>query len=261
MSRLDLSAVVTVLIGAAWVGCGGSTFSAGGSGGASSDSVGSSGTSAGSSGSTGAGGNTSAGGNGGSTGGGGMGGAGGKGGSDSAGAGGGKLDAGGTGGQPVDASRPDGALACAGSVTFHMSAANGRSSDYCVGSQCSNVWVTVTAMGGTPVTFSQGCTPWCGDCQPVACPPGLCFLPQPMNAQGETFTWDGTNWAQGTCGAQTVCRAHQCAVPGKYVARMCAARSTPDAGTFSACSQLATPICVDVPFDYPSPTTVEGVIN
>jgi hypothetical protein len=142
-----------------------------------------------------------------------------------------------------------------------MSAANGRSSDFCVGSQCSNVWVTVTTGTGSAVTFFQGCVASCSNCMPVACPPVLCALPQPMKAQGESFTWDGTEWDPGMCGAQMTCRSHQCAARGSYVAKMCASRSVLDAGPFGQCSPTPTLTCVDVPFDYPSATVVEGMIN
>jgi len=41
---------------------------------------------------------------------------------------------------------------------------------------------------------------------------------------------------------------------------MCAYRSTSDAGT-GYCMAVENPTCVDVPFDYPSGTLVEGVLN
>jgi hypothetical protein len=83
-----------------------------------------------------------------------------------------------------------------------------------------------------------------------------------MKPDGETTTWDGTYFEPGQCGnGQIACHNKQCAPPGKYVATMCASRSTSDAGTVGFCMASATPTCVDVPFDYPSATTVEGVIG
>jgi len=78
--------------------------------------------------------------------------------------------------------------------------------------------------------------------------------------EGETFTWDGTLWEQSRCGLQVSCVNQVCATPhGKYIARMCASRTTSDAGTF--CMSAPTPTCVDVPFDYPTMATVEGVLK
>ncbi len=53
----------------------------------------------------------------------------------------------------------------------------------------------------------------------------------------------------------------QCAAPGRYIATMCGSRSTPDGGQFGRCSLNATPTCVSVPFDYPGPMVVEGMIR
>jgi hypothetical protein len=143
-----------------------------------------------------------------------------------------------------------------------MSAANGNNADYCVGAQCSAVWLTVTTSDGSPVTFSQGCAASCTDCVFVACPPVACALPQPMKTDGETTTWDGSDWRAGTCGAQmTTCRARTCAAPGKYIAHMCASRKSQDAGALSQCSPAPTQTCVDVPFAYPTDVVVQGTIN
>jgi hypothetical protein len=49
-----------------------------------------------------------------------------------------------------------------------------------------------------------------------------------------------------------------CAAPGRYVATMCAARRTDDAGPNALCVPTLNPTCVDVEFDYPSASIVEG---
>ncbi len=146
-----------------------------------------------------------------------------------------------------------------GTVTFHMTAGGGSNSNYCVGSACTFVWVRVTSPDGKSMPFSQDCVAKCDDCQPVGCP-GLCIAPQRMKPEGETLAWDGTYWDPSTCGAQVQCRSRRCAAPGRYTAQMCAYRSTSDAGT-GYCMAVENPTCVDVPFDYPSGTLVEGVLN
>jgi hypothetical protein len=83
-----------------------------------------------------------------------------------------------------------------------------------------------------------------------------------MKPQGESYKWDGTLWEQGKCGAQQniACVNQVCSTPpGKYIARMCANRATSDAGSF--CMSDPTPTCVDVPFDYPAPGPVTGVLK
>jgi hypothetical protein len=196
---------------------------------------------------------------------GGYGGTGSSGGAAGSGAGGsgGRRDAGstgGSGGQMTDA-RPD-AVACDAvatiPVTFHMTAANGV--DYCI-NNCASVWVSILpAGGGAPLSVSRGCTTTCSQCQPIACG-AACIAPQHIKPEGETFTWDGTLWEPGKCGAQNASCVNQlCATPhGKYIARMCASRSTSDAGGF--CMSVPEVTCVDVPFDYPTTSIVEGVLK
>src|SRR5260370_20427091 len=67
---------------------------------------------------------------------------------------------GGTTSAPPNDGCSDGSAACrVSTVTFHLSAANGMSSDWCVGLHCTSEWVTVTAaLSGKPIPLSQGCT-------------------------------------------------------------------------------------------------------
>jgi hypothetical protein len=207
--------------------------------------------------STGSGGNgtggSSTGGNGGSSGSGGSS----TGGSAIGGSGGSTAGGGGTGGTN---GHPDAAVDCtAGTVTFHMTEAAGT--DYCVGVQCTNVWVSVKTMDGKTMSLSGGCLTSCDVCLPIACGAGACIAPQHMKPEGQTLTWDGTYQVQSTCGAGLTCQNKQCAAPGKYIATMCANRSTSDAGINGFCMADQTPTCVEVPFEYPSATTVEGVVG
>src|SRR6187399_929428 len=54
---------------------------------------------------------------------------------------------GGSGGPSEDAGN-DAPASCPGTVTFQLTAENGRSADWCVGSNCGDVWVTVTSATG-----------------------------------------------------------------------------------------------------------------
>jgi hypothetical protein len=179
-------------------------------------------------------------------------------GSHSGGSGGGTATGGGgTGGSTGHA---DAAVDCtAGTVNFHMTEASGT--DYCVGVQCTISWVSVKSMSGKVMSLSGGCLTSCDVCMPIACGAAACIAPQHITPEGKTVTWDGTYQEPGKCGAGITCQNKQCAAPGRYVATMCANRSTSDAGAGGFCMADQTPTCVDVPFDYPSATTVEGVVG
>jgi hypothetical protein len=164
----------------------------------------------------------------------------------------------GTGGSGTGGNGGTAGICTAGATAFHMSAASGNDADYCVGLQCSAVWMTISSLDGVEMPIAVPCETPCTTCQPIGCP-ALCIAPQPMKAGGERITWDGTFWEASTCGSNTACRQHACAAPGRYKVKMCAAPRTSDAGPF--CMPGATPTCAELEFDYPSPATVEGVLQ
>jgi hypothetical protein len=151
----------------------------------------------------------------------------------------------------------DAGICVAGNVSFHMSAAGGKTADYCVTTDCLGGWVSVRSMGGAALSLLQECTTTCDECIPTAC---RCIPAQTMKAQGETLAWKGTYWQPSTCKDAAACVNSRCLPPGKYIATMCASRRTSDAGGVDSCTSDAQPICTDVEFDYPSATVVEGVI-
>lgn len=171
---------------------------------------------------------------------------------------GGGSGSGGAGGTTI---HTDGGLQChAGMTKFHMTEASGT--DYCVGTQCTLSWVSVKAMNGKSMSLSGGCVTTCDVCRPIACAASLaCVAPQHMTPEGQSITWDGTYYEPSTCGAGLSCQDKQCAPPGRYIATMCANRSTSDAGMAGFCQAAPTPTCVDVEFDYPTAATVEGVVG
>jgi len=54
------------------------------------------------------------------------------------------------------------------------------------------------------------------------------------------------------------CANQHCVPAGKYIARMCANKTLSDTGSF--CMSVSMPTYIDVPFDFPTPDTVEGVL-
>jgi hypothetical protein len=140
-----------------------------------------------------------------------------------------------------------------------MSAAD-PASHYCVGLRCSQDWMVIESPAGA-FPLSLGCSTTCDDCRAVACP-DLCAAPVPMQADGEHLTWDGTYWPNSTCAGGTLgCRYKKCAPPGRYLAKMCAAPSTPGSAPAGFCTPGPTTTCVEVEFDYPGTATVEGVLR
>ena len=152
----------------------------------------------------------------------------------------------------------DAPVACtSGTASFHLRAADGRNASYCVGLDCSEEWVTVRTPEGARMPLTLGCNTTCEACRPVSCPL-ICISPKRIKEDGERLTWDGTYWPEAKCGAeQHPCRNKRCASPGKYVARMCVAANA-DAG--QSCVFHGAPKCVEVEFEYPSATVVEGAI-
>jgi len=175
---------------------------------------------------------------------------------------GGRFDggSGGAGGQPVDAGSD--ATACDLSqplpVTFRLRVQSG--SDYCTNA-CGAPWVSIYKTGSDqPLVISRGCTTDCSQCQPVACPAIACIAPQHVPHDGETLTWDGTAWQSSKCGPQNLtCTSPTCGTPpGRYIARMCAYKAASDAGPY--CMAVSAITCVDVPFEYPTSSAVEGTL-
>ena len=92
-----------------------------------------------------------------------------------------------------------------------------------------------------------------------ACPPVAC-ISQVVTAEGLKRAWDETQWLGSTCGAMAMtCIAAHCVPPGKYKAKMCAAKnSSPDS---NLCALGGTPTCTEVEFELPGATTVQATIS
>jgi hypothetical protein len=83
------------------------------------------------------------------------------------------------------------------------------------------------------------------------------FSRSELGPKGATQSWDGAYFDPGTCGASRSCATLRCAVPGHYVARMCACQSIPPDGDCTNPESDGV-ICLDVPFDYPAQATIAG---
>jgi hypothetical protein len=120
--------------------------------------------------------------------------------------------------------------------------------------------------------ISDRCRTSCSACEPIlscACP-----APERIKAEGKTITWTGGGFETSDClggnkkedggiwedaGVSMPCLKDQvCVRAGRYVASMCALHNDSDA---QACpAPFASYTCVDVPFDYPGDSLVEGVL-
>jgi hypothetical protein len=77
---------------------------------------------------------------------------------------------------------------------------------------------------------------------------------------GTKLEWDGTYYAQSTCGSGLTCAAKAHAKPGKYTAAFCA---TPGelgvvANNVAQCVRSGAELCRTVEFDFPADTVVKG---
>jgi hypothetical protein len=155
---------------------------------------------------------------------------------------------------------PDGGGACSGQAASFQLTTKGP---FCRGhaGDCSNTWLTILGPDGKALGFDNLCGTDCATCLTKPCP-NLCAAPSPIPAAGVTEMWNGTYYTSETrvCnGVGTGCFQARCAVPGRYVARMCGYATVGGGGL--PCTGAPTPTCTDVPFDWPTTGTVSGTIG
>jgi hypothetical protein len=175
-----------------------------------------------------------------------------------AGAGGGSSD-GGAGASGADGSHDGGSSP--GTVTLRLVLPSTQS--FCDEVICGpppHIAILTTTGQLVPTTMPFCSTPCSTDCKPVSCGGlGACGA-RGLAFSGAELTWDGSTYPTSTCGAGTACYTPQFVAPGRYVARMCATPGTvvtPDGGE-AACTTTGVTQCVDVAFDLPGPSPVEG---
>lgn len=170
--------------------------------------------------------------------------------------------AGGAGGSGGTSSGDAAQASCSGQVTFHLMAPSGHAAEYCNHLPCAfATGLTILDGAGQGLTLTEDCGMTdCDRCAASFCS-GACPAAQPLTESGEEFTWNGVVWvADGTCGAGTACTQRHCATPGRYTAHLCAYPNQQPDAAFSCGSVSQNPVCVDVPFDYPTNDTVTGTL-
>lgn len=146
-----------------------------------------------------------------------------------------------------------------GSVTVTFEVPSSKT--YCQQGECgaSTSILIKDAAGNGLLRYPGDCYTPCETCEMLPCP-GYACQPQGYAITGESFEWDGTYYAQQSCGAGTSCLAHSYAKPGKYTAVMCATPGTlaPDVNQVQQCTATGPAECVEVPFDFPTDQSVTG---
>jgi len=147
---------------------------------------------------------------------------------------------------------------CTSSVTLRMLPPTSGTdpAQYCVDPMCGANWLTISPVGGTPLTLGFPCGAVdCTTCDTTACPAAPCAF-QVLPSQGLAFTWNGTVYTEvADCGSS--CVAAQCMPPGRYVAQMCASKA--DSVGADTCAASATVVCAaPVEFTLPGDGEVEA---
>ncbi len=156
-----------------------------------------------------------------------------------------QVDAGGEG--PPD----DGGECGSGQVTFQVAAPGGvwAVADW-FGADYGCFWLTLSNADGSVLDLDNPTEVKvdCRDCTSKGRAIGCGY--EPVGDAGVSITWNGEHFTLGTCGStSTTCAAPTCAPPGQYVATMC---GFPESGS-------GPQQCIEVPFTYPSASTVTGI--
>ncbi len=153
-----------------------------------------------------------------------------------------------------------GATVCTNAtVTVQVVPAASTGVQWCMGQStgCSSNWLTIRDSSGD-IVLSNSCMTPCDTCMMMGCPV-ICAIPSELGVQGLTYTWNGTYYKAGTCGASaSPCLSPQCAPAGQYTAKVCGfANPTPDAGYGCANASSSTQVsCVEKPFEFPSSASI-----
>jgi hypothetical protein len=121
--------------------------------------------------------------------------------------------------------------------------------------------LSITTTAGNELPLSVGfCAIDCSkSCEVHPCDL-LCPIGTAVAVTKVEQTWDGSYFAQSTCGKNTTaCTETRYVLPGRYLARLCAtpgAVATADAGN-QICTAVGQPECVETMFDIPGPSPIE----
>jgi len=160
--------------------------------------------------------------------------------------------------------QPDsGANSSPGTVTLHLALASTTS--FCDPPEvaCSPSHIGITTLAGQALQVVTGTCPLIcsSQCVPPPCADGQC-PPSGQAVTEATLTWDGSYYESSTCGQGWGCWMRKFVGPGRYFAHMCA---TPGMlgqgdGGWPTCTATGQQECVDTPFDFPGPSTVEATL-
>ncbi len=95
---------------------------------------------------------------------------------------------------------------------------------------------------------------FCSNCSTSICTNLYCG-PMVMSSGSASITWQGAYGEASTCGQNVACSHGRCVASGHYIAHFCAT-----AATSSGCDVFGAQTCIDVPFDFPTSTTVQAVL-
>lgn len=115
--------------------------------------------------------------------------------------------------------------------------------------------ITIRSLHGEqPLVLSPGRNATlCASCAAPATGPHC--SPMGVGVERVEIDWDGTHYGLSSCGAGTPCAARRIAEPGRYVAELCALKSTRTIDSIGAptCVDTGQRVCLRVEFDLPGP--------
>lgn len=111
-----------------------------------------------------------------------------------------------------------------------------------------------TLRGAQPLVLSPGRdATLCAACTAAASRPPC--SPMGIGVEHVELDWDGTHYELSSCKAGTPCAARRVSEPGRYVAELCALKSTRTIDSIGAptCVDTGQRVCARVEFELPGP--------
>lgn len=153
---------------------------------------------------------------------------------------------------------------CTDGVTVRMIPSPDLPADYLCDASCGTGWLTITdELGAAAFTLFSACGSMsCESCSLLPCAAADC-VPTPLAAGGTKLSWSGQYLAQDTCGAKMMaCQRPECAPPGKYKARACAAvNAGANAAVAGSCTPKDMQLCAEAEFELPGTKEVVLVLQ
>lgn len=135
-----------------------------------------------------------------------------------------------------------------GVLTFHLETIEPDRNCIPTGS-CAGSWITIRDANGNILRTSTDCEMMCDDCEVPDCPDVDCG--RSLFDRVLSFRFDGSYFANSTCGGGSPCLETKCASPGEYLAEFCLERALPPPEGASDCTPAGTTECFELPFSWP----------